>query len=140
MATYSHAWRAMNSSVPPLSPPLISRALSRISALTASHAMNSVVFGPALVSVDRRASLRPRVMPVVVRGAGVAAMRLLHQVAVDCFLLIRHVPGGERGRLTGTPATPRRGTVRRVLAAEFPNARRFMRGVGPQSLRRSAVS
>src|SRR3954471_22804978 len=60
IATYSQAWRAMNSSVPPLSPPLISAALMRMPTTTATIAMNSVVLNALLVSVVRRWSARVR--------------------------------------------------------------------------------
>src|SRR3954451_17137056 len=62
IATYSHACRAMNSSVPPVSPPLIAAAATRIPTTTPTIAQNSVVLNAALVSVlSRRATpLRPR--------------------------------------------------------------------------------
>jgi hypothetical protein len=58
MATYSQAWRAMNSSVPPVSPPLITAALIRMPRITATMPKNSVVLNECLVSVPSRCELR----------------------------------------------------------------------------------
>jgi hypothetical protein len=44
----------MNSSVPPVSPPLIAAALTRIATITPTIAQNSVVLNACLVSVVRR--------------------------------------------------------------------------------------
>src|SRR5512132_1037658 len=52
----------MNSSVPPLSPPLMAAALTRIATMTPTIAQNSVVLKAALVSVRRRAA-RPSPPP-----------------------------------------------------------------------------
>src|SRR3954452_6499145 len=63
MATYSHAWRAMNSSVPgAVSPPLIEAAATRMPTITATIAQNSVVLNACFVSVERR---RTRSRPAV---------------------------------------------------------------------------
>src|SRR3954451_15931764 len=55
MATYSHAWRAMNSSVPgAVSPPLIEAAATRMPTITTTIAQNSVVLNACFVSVEIR--------------------------------------------------------------------------------------
>src|SRR3954451_18207990 len=59
----------MNSSVPLVSPPLITAAATRMPAITPSIAQNSVVLGAALVSVLRRRTE----MPVAPLGALVVA-------------------------------------------------------------------
>src|SRR5215207_3019034 len=91
--TYSQALRAMNSSVP-LSPPLISAALTRIETTSTTIAQNSVVLKLAFVSWLRSA-MRARIP--VARGVSTRVLPVAPVVAkmcsfwVDCF----RSPGGE---------------------------------------------
>src|SRR3954452_23017793 len=62
----------MNSSVPPVSPPLIAAALTRMATITPTIAQNSVVLNACFVSVARRRTL-PTLTPVLAGVAAVAA-------------------------------------------------------------------
>src|SRR5215208_6289286 len=83
IATYSHALRAMNSSVP-LSPPLMRAALTRMLTTRTIIAQNSVVLNDALVSWFRSATA-PRIP--VVRGVSTRRLSVAPVVAMgDSFV------------------------------------------------------
>src|SRR4051794_10492904 len=102
IATYSQACRAMNSSVPLVSPPLMTAALIRIAATTPTKPQNSVVLNACLVSVLRR-----RMTPVPLPSIASGRVRLLVAASIGLLLLL----GVDETATLGSGRVVRRPTI-----------------------------